>query len=54
MTSLIFRNPKISYIFIKTLVLSMICSNCGKEDKKIFKEERSIETSKILGLIKNI
>ena len=30
------KNPKISYIFEKTLVLSIICSKCGSKDKKIF------------------
>ena len=29
-----FRNPKISYIFEKTLVLSVICSNCENKDEK--------------------
>ena len=48
-----FKNPKISYIFEKTLFLSIICSKCENEDEKIFKEEESIEILKILGLIKN-
>ena len=48
-----FEKPKISYIFEKTLVLSIIYSKCTNEDEKIFKEE-SIEILKILGLIKNI
>ena len=30
-----FKKPKISYIFEKTLVLSIICSKC---EEKIFKE----------------
>ena len=38
----------------KTLVLSIIHSNCKSKDKKIFKEQGSIETLKILGLFKNI
>ena len=38
----------------KTLVLSIACSKCENESKKIFKEEESIEISKILGLINNI
>ena len=38
----------------KTLVLSIIFSNCRTENGKIFKEEESIEILKILGLIENI
>ena len=49
-----FEKPKISYLLGKTLVPSVICSKCKKEDEKIFKEEDSIETLKILGLIENI
>ena len=49
-----FKNPKISYIFEKPLVLSMICSKFKNEEEKIFKEEKSIETLKTLGLIENI
>ena len=49
-----FKNPKISYIFVETLVLSINCSKCENEDEKLFKEEKSIEILKILGLIKNI
>ena len=45
---------KISYIFQKTLSLSIVYSKCGHEYKKIFKEEESIEILKILGLINNI
>ena len=48
------KNPKISYIFEKILVLSVICSKCRNEDEKIFKEEKSIEMLKILQLIKNV
>ena len=29
-----FRNPKISYILEKTLVLYIICCKCGNEDEK--------------------
>ena len=29
--------PKISYIFEKTLGISIICSKCKNEDEKIFK-----------------
>ena len=49
-----FRNPKMSYIFQKTLVLSIICSKCRNEDEEIFKEEEPIDIFKILGLIENI
>ena len=49
-----FNNPKISYIFEKTLVFSIIYSKCENEDKKIFKKEESIEIIKILCLFKNI
>ena len=49
-----FKNPKISYIFDKTLSVSIICDKCGSKDEKIFKEEESIKTLKILGLINNI
>ena len=48
-----FRNPKMSYIFEKTLVLSVICIKCKNEEKKMFKEEKSTEKLKIVGLIKN-
>ena len=46
-----FKNPTISY---KTLVLSILCNKCGSEEDKILKEQESIETLKILGLIKNV
>ena len=49
-----FKNPKISYIFQKALVLSIIWSKNKNEDEKIYKEEESIEILKILGLIKSI
>ena len=48
-----FKNPKISYIFEKTLVLFIICSNCKNEDEKYLKREESIEILKILGLTLN-
>ena len=37
----------------KISVLSIICDKCGSKDKKIIKEEESIEILKILGLIRN-
>ena len=48
------KNPKVSYIFEKILVLSIICSKCGSKDEKIFKEKESLEVLKILGLIIDI
>ena len=47
------KKTKISYIFYKTLSLSIVYNNCSQEYEKIFKEEQSIETSKILCLITN-
>ena len=41
-----FEKPKISYLFEKALVPSVICSKCENE---LFKNEESIEISKILG-----
>ena len=49
-----FKNPKISYVCNKTLVLSIIYGNCNSKDEKIVKEEESSEILKILGLIKNM
>ena len=49
-----FEKPTISYLLEKTLVLSIICSKCENEDKKILKEEESNEILKIIGLIENI
>ena len=46
----ILKNAKISYIFEKTLVLSIIGSNCENEDEKVFKEEESIDILKTLDL----
>ena len=48
-----FIKPKTSYIYEKTLALSIICSKCKNKDEKLFKEE-SIEILKILGLIENV
>ena len=48
------KHPKISSIFKKALGLSIVYSKCGHEYKKMFKEEKSIEILKILGLIRNI
>ena len=49
-----FEKPKISYLLVKILVLSIICSKYKNEDEKIFKEKESIEILKVLGLINNI
>ena len=49
------KNPKISYISDKTLLISSICNKYGSEDQKIiFQEEESMEILTIHGLIKNI
>ena len=48
------KTLKFHIFFKKTLYLSIICSECGNEDGKIFKEEEPIEILKILGLIKDI
>ena len=49
-----FENPKISYLFEKTLVLSIICSKCKKKNEKLFKEAESVEILRILVLMENI
>ena len=41
------KNPKIS-------CLSIVFRKCGHEYKKIFKEEESLETLKLLGWLKSI
>ena len=38
-----FKNPKISYIFAKPLVFSIVYTKCGNQDEKIYKGEESIE-----------
>ena len=47
-----FKNSKLSYIFKKTLVLSIICSKCENGDEKTFRKEKSIEMLKLIGVIK--
>ena len=37
-----FRKPKISYIFEKTLVLSMICDKGKNEDEKYLKKKNQL------------
>ena len=49
-----FKKTKITYIFKKTLNLSIVYSKYGYEYEKIFKEEEPIEVLRILGLINNI
>ena len=49
-----FEKPKISCLLEKILVLSIICSKCKNEDKKILEKEESIEILKNLGLIEKI
>ena len=49
-----FRNPKISYIFVKILLLPVISNKCENEYEKIFKVRESIEILTILVLVKNI
>ena len=34
-----FQKPKISYFLEKTLILSIICSKCKSEEKKLKEEE---------------
>ena len=49
-----FKNPEISSILDKTLVLSIIVGDCGINDKEPFKEKEYIEMLKFFGLISNI
>ena len=49
-----FKKPKISYIFEKALVFSIIYRKWKNEGGKKFKEEESIDITKTLGLLKNI
>ena len=39
---------------LKALGLSIVCSKCGNEYKKIFQEEEPIKLLKVLSLIINI
>ena len=48
------KSPKRSYIFNKTFVISIICSNVGTINGKTCKEEETIETLKIVSLIDNV
>ena len=49
-----FEKLQMSYLLEKTLVLSIICSKCKNDYEKFFKEEKSVEILKTLGLIENI
>ena len=49
-----FKKLEISYLFYKTLVISIICNKCRSKHKMIFKEEEPIEILKTLGMIKYI
>ena len=49
-----FKQPKISYICDKTLLLSSISNQYGSGDENIFKSEESVEILKNFGLINNM
>ena len=47
------EKPKISCLLEKK-ILSFICSKCKNKDKKMFKEEESVEILKTISLINNL
>ena len=47
----IFKNPKILYIFDKTLALSIIYRQCDSNYEIIYKEEKSIDLLRLFALI---
>ena len=49
-----FVDLEISYIFDKTLALSITCSKSGNNSDKILIEDKSIDILKMLKLIENI
>ena len=49
-----FTISQVSHTFDKTVVLSIIWDNCASSDKKMFKEEETIETLETVGLINNM
>ena len=49
-----FKKHKILNIFEKALAFYIACSKCASEEKRIFKEEESIEILNIVDLIINI
>ena len=42
------KSSKISYILVKTVVLSIICDNCGSKNENTLKEKEEYEIFKIL------
>ena len=36
-----FKNSEISYVFYKTLALSVICRKCGNKDEKMLKKKKN-------------
>ena len=46
-----FVNPKISYIFDRTLVFSINCKSCGNANDRMFKKEESFGRLKAFSLI---
>ena len=44
-----FKSPKISWIFNETLILSIICDKCGRNNDTIFKGKEYIEILKTTG-----
>ena len=48
------KNPKISYIFKKTLGVSIVCSKCGHDYKKYLKKKNQLKYLKNLELITNM
>ena len=45
-----FEKPKTLYFFRKTIVLSIICSQCKNDEEKTIKEKESIKILRFLGL----
>ena len=43
-----FKNRKISYIFLKALVLSIDCSKCNNEDEKYLKKKNQLRSWRFL------
>ena len=43
-----FKNRKISYIFLKALVLSIDCSKCNNEDEKYLKKKNQLRYLRFL------
>ena len=48
-----FKNPKLSFVFYKTSVFSLISDKCGNKHDKILKKEQSIEILNDVDLIDN-